>query len=44
MAKQNTPRVITKKHMARIERERRQINLNRGVAIAGVLIVVGLLA
>ena len=44
MAKQNTPRVITKKHMARLERERRQINLIRGVAIAGVLIVVGLLA
>lgn len=30
--------------MARLERERRQINLIRGVAIAGVLIVVGLLA
>lgn len=44
MAKQNTPRVVTKKHMARLERERRQINLIRGVAIAGVLIVVGLLA
>jgi parvulin-like peptidyl-prolyl isomerase len=44
MAKQNTPKVITKKHMARLERERRQINLIRGVAIAGVLIVVGLLA
>src|SRR5512134_1937160 len=44
MAKQNTPKIITKKHMARLERERRQINLIRGVAIAGVLIVVGLLA
>ena len=44
MAKQNTPKVITKKHMARLERERRQINLIRGVAIAGILIVVGLLA
>ena len=44
MAKQNTPRVITKKHMARLERERRQIRLIRGIAIAGVLIVVGLLA
>lgn len=44
MAKQNTPKVITKKHTARLERERRQINLIRGVAIAGILIVVGLLA
>ena len=44
MAKQNTPKIVTKKHLARIERERRQINLIRGVAIAGVLIVAGLLA
>ena len=44
MAKQNTPKVITKKHMARLERERRQIRLIRGIALAGVLIVVGLLA
>lgn len=44
MAKQNTPKIITKKHTARLERERRQINLIRGVAIAGILIVVGLLA
>jgi parvulin-like peptidyl-prolyl isomerase len=44
MAKQNTPKVITKKHIARLERERRQINLIRGIAIAGVIIVVGLLA
>jgi parvulin-like peptidyl-prolyl isomerase len=44
MAKQNTPKVITKKHMARLERERRQINLIRGAAIAGIVIVVGLLA
>jgi len=43
MAKQNTPKVITKKHMARLERERRQIRLIRGIALAGVLIVVGLL-
>lgn len=43
MAKQNTPKVITKKHIARLERERRQINLIRGIAIAGVLIVVLLL-
>ena len=44
MAKQNTPKVITKKHMARLERERRQITLIRGIAIAGIVIVVGLLA
>lgn len=44
MAKQNTPNVVTKKHMARLERERRQIALIRGVAIAGLLIVAGLLA
>ena len=44
MAKQNTPKVITKKHMARLERERRQVNLIRGIAIAGIVIVVGLLA
>ncbi len=44
MAKQNTQKVITKKHMARLERERRQINLIRGIALAGIVIVVGLLA
>ena len=44
MAKQNSPKTITKKHIARLERERRQINLIRGVAIAGIVIVVGLLA
>jgi parvulin-like peptidyl-prolyl isomerase len=44
MAKQNTPKVISKKHIARLERERRQINLIRGIAIAGIVIVVGLLA
>jgi parvulin-like peptidyl-prolyl isomerase len=44
MAKQNTPKVVTKKHIARLERERRQINLIRGIAIAGIVVVVGLLA
>lgn len=44
MAKQNSPKTITKKHIARLERERRQVNLIRGVAIAGIVIVVGLLA
>src|ERR1051326_6292226 len=45
MPKQSsTPKVITKKHLARIERERRQVNIIRGIAIAGIVIVVGLLA
>jgi len=44
MPKQSpTPKVITKKHMARLERERRQINIIRGIALTGILIVVGLL-
>jgi hypothetical protein len=44
MAKQgSTPKVITKKHMARLERERRQTRLIIGIAIAGILIVVGLI-
>lgn len=37
------PKVITKKHMARLEREQRQIRIIRGIAIAGIIIVVGLL-
>jgi parvulin-like peptidyl-prolyl isomerase len=44
MAKQSTSqKVVTKKHVARLERERRQVNLIRGIAIAGILIVAGLL-
>lgn len=44
MTKQSsTPKVITKKHIARLERERRQVNIIRGIAIAGLLIVLGLL-
>jgi parvulin-like peptidyl-prolyl isomerase len=44
MAKQgSTQKVITKKHMARLERERRQTRLIIGIAIAGVVAVVGLL-
>jgi parvulin-like peptidyl-prolyl isomerase len=39
-----TPKVVTKKHIARLERERRQVNLIRGVAVAGILIVLSLLA
>ena len=37
------PRVVTKKHMARLERERRQVNLIRTIAIAGIVIVLLLL-
>lgn len=44
MAKQSpTPKFITKKHIARLERERRQANIIRGIAIGGILIVVLLL-
>ena len=45
MAKQsNSPtKVVSKKHIARLERERRQVNLIRGIAIAGIVIVAGLL-
>jgi parvulin-like peptidyl-prolyl isomerase len=39
----STPKVVTKKHMARIEREQRQIRLIRGIAIGGLILVVGLL-
>ncbi len=43
MAKQSsTPRNITKKHLARLERERRQTRLILGIGIAGVLIAIGL--
>lgn len=44
MAKQNPPKIVTKKHIARLERERRQVNLIRGIALGGILIVAGLLA
>ena len=39
----NSPKVVSKKHIARLERERRQINLIRGISIAGIVIVAGLL-
>jgi parvulin-like peptidyl-prolyl isomerase len=39
----SSPKVISKKHIARLERERRQINLIRGIALAGIVIVAGLL-
>src|SRR5688500_2522567 len=38
-----TPKVVTKKHIARLERERRQTNIIRGIAIGGILIVALLL-
>src|SRR5512138_73057 len=45
MAKQSSnPKVVTKKHLARLEREQRQIRLIRTIAIIGVIVVVGLLA
>ncbi|HVF24600.1 MAG TPA: hypothetical protein VNA23_01850, partial [Anaerolineales bacterium] len=37
------PRVVTKKHIARLERERRQVNLIRTIAVAGIVLVVLLL-
>jgi len=44
MAKQsNPPKIITKKHIARLERERRQVNIVRTVAIVTIAIVVLLL-
>jgi peptidyl-prolyl cis-trans isomerase D len=44
MAKQSsTPKVITKKHIARLERERRQTRLILGIAITGIVVVLGLL-
>ena len=39
----STPKGVTKKHIARLEREKRQINLIRGIALAGIIVVVGLL-
>jgi parvulin-like peptidyl-prolyl isomerase len=35
----NTPRIITKKHIARLERERRQVTIVRTVAIAMIAVV-----
>jgi parvulin-like peptidyl-prolyl isomerase len=39
----STPKVVTKKHIARLEREQRQIRLIRGFAIGGLVLVAALL-
>ena len=39
----NTPKIVTKKHIARLERERQQVRLIRWIAIGGVVAVVLLL-
>jgi parvulin-like peptidyl-prolyl isomerase len=39
----SNPKVVTKKHVARLERERRQVNLIRSIAIGGIVVVALLL-
>ena len=39
-----TPKIVTKKHIARLERERQQVRLIRAIAMGGILVVVILLA
>ncbi len=39
----STPKVVTKKHIARLEREQRQIRLIRGFTIGGIIVVAALL-
>src|SRR5262245_23075555 len=40
----NTPKIVSKKHIARLEREKQQVRLIRAIAIGGILVVVLLLA
>ncbi len=45
MAKQSpNPKVVTKKHLARLERERRQSTMIRTVAVAAIVVIIGILA
>ena len=39
----STPKIVTKKHIARLERERRQVRLIRWIAVGGIIIVALLL-
>src|SRR5688572_16853287 len=39
-----TPKVVTKKHIARLERERQQVRLIRAIAMGGIVVVLLLLA
>src|SRR3989304_139833 len=44
MANQGSPpKIVTKKHIARLERERRQVRLIRWIAVGGIIIVALLL-
>ena len=39
-----TPKIVTKKHIARLERERQQVRLIRAIAVGGIVTVIVLLA
>lgn len=43
MAKEKAPKIASKKHLARLERERRQTQLITGIAIGLMVIIVGLI-
>jgi hypothetical protein len=43
MAKDKAPKIASKKHLARLERERRQTQLITGIAISIMVIIVGLI-
>jgi hypothetical protein len=44
MAKGSQPQIVSKKHLARVERERRQNRIILGASIAIIIVVVGLLS